>query len=146
MARVARRASGDRLSSAQFFITLEPQPALSGQFTVFGQVVDGMDVLRALTPRNPALAGQPTGDYILSIEIIEKDAGPVGALRIGQQVTVTDTGDCLRIRSAPSLTAQRIDCLTDGISGVIDDGPIDADGYRWWHLENHGWAVDEWLQ
>jgi len=36
----ARRSSG-----SQFYICLEPQPALDGQYTIFGGVVKGMDVV-----------------------------------------------------------------------------------------------------
>lgn len=57
------------VSGSQFFITLEPTPFLNGQFTVFGHVSDGIDVLRSLTPREGS--GDP-GDRILSIEIIER--------------------------------------------------------------------------
>lgn len=35
---------------SQFFITLSPQPQLDGQYTVFGQVVAGMDVVDQLQP------------------------------------------------------------------------------------------------
>jgi cyclophilin family peptidyl-prolyl cis-trans isomerase len=58
------------VNGGQFFITLEPQPALAENFTVFGRVVEGMDVLRALSARDPG-SDQSPGDRILSIEIIE---------------------------------------------------------------------------
>ncbi len=35
---------------SQFFITLSPQPQLDGRYTVFGRVVDGMDVVDTLQP------------------------------------------------------------------------------------------------
>jgi cyclophilin family peptidyl-prolyl cis-trans isomerase/HEAT repeat protein len=35
---------------SQFFITLSPQPQLDARYTVFGRVVDGMDVVDALEP------------------------------------------------------------------------------------------------
>lgn len=34
---------------SQFFITLAPAPELDGQYTLFGQVIDGLDVLANLT-------------------------------------------------------------------------------------------------
>lgn len=37
-----------RSSGSQFYITLAPTPFLDGAYTVFGQVVDGMDVVRAI--------------------------------------------------------------------------------------------------
>ena len=45
---MARSASPDSQGS-QFFITLAPSSFLDGQYTVFGRVVDGMDVLNSIT-------------------------------------------------------------------------------------------------
>jgi peptidylprolyl isomerase/peptidyl-prolyl cis-trans isomerase B (cyclophilin B) len=41
---IARKHDPDSADS-QFYICLEPQPFLDGKYTVFGQVVDGLDVL-----------------------------------------------------------------------------------------------------
>ena len=46
-------------AGSQFYICLAPQPSLDGQYTVFGEVVEGMDVVQALT----------VGDTIESITI-----------------------------------------------------------------------------
>lgn len=35
-------------NGSQFYICLSPQPHLDGQYTVLGQVVDGMDVVKAI--------------------------------------------------------------------------------------------------
>ncbi|MGH9256167.1 MAG: peptidylprolyl isomerase [Vicinamibacterales bacterium] len=46
---VAAAHPGDaRLGDSQMYITLAPQPKLDGQFTVFGQVIAGMDVVQKL--------------------------------------------------------------------------------------------------
>lgn len=63
---------GDDVSGSQFFITLEPTPHLEPDgFTVFGRVIEGLGVARSLTPRDPSAPGQPPGDRILGIDIIE---------------------------------------------------------------------------
>lgn len=67
---MAKSALG--VSGSQFFITLAATPHLEAQgFTVFGRVVEGMDVLQQLTPRDPAQGGQPRGSVIERIEIRE---------------------------------------------------------------------------
>lgn len=69
---ISMAKGGDSVSGSQFFITLEPTPHLSDSgFTVFGRVIEGLDVARSLTPRDPSAPGQPPGDRILGIDIIE---------------------------------------------------------------------------
>ncbi len=65
-------------ASCQFFITYGPlRPAVDydHQFTIFGQVTQGMDVLRQLTPRNPfdqlRFPNPPPGDKLIRVEINE---------------------------------------------------------------------------
>lgn len=65
--------SGPDTNGSQFFITFGPAPHLDGGFTIFGQVLSGMDVVEGLTPRDPAQGGPlPPGDKILSVTIEEK--------------------------------------------------------------------------
>jgi cyclophilin family peptidyl-prolyl cis-trans isomerase len=65
--------AGPGSNGSQFFITLGPAPDLNGGYTIFGQVVEGMDVVQSLTPRNPAEDPTlPPGDAILSVEITEE--------------------------------------------------------------------------
>jgi peptidylprolyl isomerase len=70
---ISMASSSAGVSGSQFFITLEPQPALEPSFAAFGRVVEGLEVARALTVRDPQSAGQPPADRILKVEIIEKD-------------------------------------------------------------------------
>jgi cyclophilin family peptidyl-prolyl cis-trans isomerase len=62
--------AGPNTNGSQFFITLGDAPHLTGRYTVFGEVAEGMDVALAITPRDPASARGP-GDRIHGIEIIE---------------------------------------------------------------------------
>jgi cyclophilin family peptidyl-prolyl cis-trans isomerase len=62
MARRADEVNPTRVSSgSQFYITLAPQPGLDGEYTVFGQVVAGMDVVKSIA----------VGDVIEKITIRE---------------------------------------------------------------------------
>ena len=67
---ISMAKAGSIVDGSQFFITLAPTPGLASDFTVFGRVTAGMDVLQELTPRDPAQTTAP-GDLILEIEIIE---------------------------------------------------------------------------
>ncbi len=67
---VSMANSGADTNGSQFFITYAPTPHLDDVHSVFGKVIEGMDVLRAVSPRDPD-AGGPAGDAILSITIIE---------------------------------------------------------------------------
>ncbi|HBY98273.1 MAG TPA: peptidylprolyl isomerase [Chloroflexi bacterium] len=49
MARLSDQVNPERRSSgSQFYITLAPAHQLDGAYTVFGQVVEGMDVVKAI--------------------------------------------------------------------------------------------------
>lgn len=71
---ISMAKAGERVDGAQFFITLDPAPGLNDDFTVFGRVIEGMDVLRELTARDPSQPDAPAGDRILEIEIVEEEA------------------------------------------------------------------------
>jgi len=64
--------AGPNTNGCQFFITYTPQHALDGKHTVFGQLIEGMDVLKKLTPRDPNQNPNFTGDKIIRITIEEK--------------------------------------------------------------------------
>lgn len=62
--------AGPNTNGSQFFITHGPTPWLDGKHAVFGEVVDGLDVLMSIPPRDPMLVNSPAV-HIKSIEIIE---------------------------------------------------------------------------
>lgn len=70
---LAMANSGPDSNGSQFFITYAPAERLNGGYTIFGQVISGIDVLKSITPRDPSQnANLPPGDKILTITIGEK--------------------------------------------------------------------------
>ena len=70
---VAMVNSGPDTSGGQFFITYAPTSQFDGKYTIFGQVLKGMDVLQKLTPRDaqPGSSTKP-GDKLIQITIEER--------------------------------------------------------------------------
>lgn len=57
-------------NSSQFFIIFREAAELNGNYTIFGEVIEGMDVALSLTLRNPQDGFDlPPGDLILDVEI-----------------------------------------------------------------------------
>ena len=69
---VAMANAGRDTNGSQFFITFAPTPNLNGGYTIFGQVISGMDVVNAITRRDPNQNPTFTGDVIESITITEE--------------------------------------------------------------------------
>jgi peptidylprolyl isomerase len=73
---MARAQSPDSANS-QFFIMFEPGPFLDGDYTVVGQVVEGMEVVDAIKRgrgRNGAVIGPP--DRMVALRVREDDPRP----------------------------------------------------------------------
>jgi cyclophilin family peptidyl-prolyl cis-trans isomerase len=66
------KTSAPNSAGSQWFIDYAPQPDLNGKYTVFGQLVEGRDVLDKIKPRDPRVGGSDPGTKIESIEIDEK--------------------------------------------------------------------------
>jgi cyclophilin family peptidyl-prolyl cis-trans isomerase len=69
---VAMANAGPNTNGSQFFITFGPQPSLNGGYTIFGQVISGMDVVNNIRLRDPQQNPTYPGDAIESITISEK--------------------------------------------------------------------------
>lgn len=67
---VAMANVGPDSNGSQFFITYDAAPDLNGGYTIFGEIVEGMDVVRNITLRDPQSGEDlPPGDTLITITI-----------------------------------------------------------------------------
>ena len=69
---LAMANAGRDTNGSQFFITFGPQEYLNGGYTIFGQVVQGMDVVKSITLRDPQTNPGFLGDAMESVTITVK--------------------------------------------------------------------------
>jgi peptidylprolyl isomerase len=73
--RIGIARTGDPNSAgSQFFITFAPYSSLSQQYTIIGQVVEGLTVLHQIKLRNPEDPKAPKGDPLVSVRIVDLGA------------------------------------------------------------------------
>lgn len=80
------------------------------------------------------------------------ESTPAGEVAVGAYVQVTGTGgDGLRVRDQPGLSGKVLFVGSEAEIFEVDDGPVETDGYVWWHLKGpydpsrEGWAVASFL-
>ncbi len=69
---VAMANAGPNTNGSQFFITFGQLGLAESDYTIFGQVVSGMDVVNGLTRRDPTQNPNFTGDVMASVTITSK--------------------------------------------------------------------------
>jgi len=68
---VAMSSEGPGTGGSRFFITLQPLPSLDGSRTIFGRVVEGLDLLASLPARDPGLdLLSPTAAIVRRVRVI----------------------------------------------------------------------------
>jgi peptidyl-prolyl cis-trans isomerase A (cyclophilin A) len=71
---LAMANAGPGTNGSQFFITVSPQPHLNRQHTIFGEVIEGSDVVDAITKVPTGRANRPITDVVLESVQIERNA------------------------------------------------------------------------
>lgn len=68
---LAMANAGPGTNGSQFFITFAPTDWLNGLHTIFGEVIEGQDVLNAITKRDPGQGEGTPGDTLYTVLIEE---------------------------------------------------------------------------
>ncbi|MCS6940060.1 MAG: peptidylprolyl isomerase [Roseiflexaceae bacterium] len=66
------RTSLPNSAGSQFFITTAPAPHLNGQYTIFGEVIEGQEIVNGIPLRNPETNPTEPGEQMLKVTITEQ--------------------------------------------------------------------------
>lgn len=76
MSRIDGDINPARVSNgSQFYISLKPQPALDGKYTVFGRVLDGLDALEQISRKNTDPNNFPLEKIVIKRIVLEPRSG-----------------------------------------------------------------------
>lgn len=67
---------GKNTNGTQFFVTIAPQPHLNGKHTIFGRVVEALDVVQKISEVPVGPAKKPAKDVIINKIAIERISKP----------------------------------------------------------------------
>ncbi|MGE5123905.1 MAG: hypothetical protein ACM3H7_05265 [Acidobacteriaceae bacterium] len=100
------------------------------------------------TPLAPKTTDTPTPEPTRQ----GQEPAPAGNILVGNYVQVTGTeGDGLRLHVSAGVSSEVHYVALEAEVFIVKEGPIDADGYQWWYLQDPytqdavGWGVANYL-
>jgi len=106
------RAQAPDSAGSQFYICLEDAPHLDGNYTAFGRVIEGMEVVDQLRQ----------GDKMVSVQLISDTSVP----RVPSTITIPDVN--LRSALEKALGKKKGDAITKQDLAGLEELKIDTDG------------------
>ncbi|MCK5882715.1 MAG: peptidylprolyl isomerase [Bacteriovoracaceae bacterium] len=65
--------AGPGTNGSQFFVTLAPTPHLNGRHTVFGKIINGMDIINQIGQTKTGMMDRPSNDILMEkVTIVRK--------------------------------------------------------------------------
>ncbi|MBV9384233.1 MAG: peptidylprolyl isomerase [Streptosporangiaceae bacterium] len=69
---LAMANAGPGTNGSQFFITVAPTPWLNGKHTIFGEVIDGADVVAKISKMKTGVGDRPVEDVVIESVTIDR--------------------------------------------------------------------------